>query len=99
MAYRIDYHPLPHKHSIPRFRWQTPLLTCLFFLLFLVTVKTVWPAGNQALRQLLLSPGYAAESETALQTLISNLKEGQPFYESFTAFCQQIIAHAQLTPA
>ena len=99
MAYRIDYHSPVHKHSISRFRWQMPLMTCLFFLLFVASIKTAWPAGSQALRQLLLPPDSLAESETALEALISNLKDGQPFYESLTAFCQQIIAHAQLTPA
>jgi len=99
MAYRIEYHPLSNKRSIPHFHWQMPIMTCLFFLLFVVSIKTAWPAGSQALRQFLLPPDSVAESETALQALLANLKDGQPFYESLTAFCQQIIAHAQLTPA
>lgn len=99
MAYRIDYHPNASKHSVSHFRWRMPLLTCLFFMLFLAVVKTAWPAGNQLLRQLLLMPTNAAESEDALQTLLSSLKDGQPFYDSLTAFCQQVIANAQLTPA
>ena len=99
MAYRIEYRPPACKHKIPRFRWQTPLMTCLFFLLFVVSIKTAWPAGSQALHRILLPPGDFSESQTAIQTLISNLKDGQPIYESLTAFCKQIIAHAQLTPA
>ena len=99
MAYRIEYSSPARKHKIPHIRWQMPLMTCLFFLLFVASIKTVWPAGSQVLHRILLLPGNIAESETAIQTLISNLKDGQSFYESLTAFCQQIIAHAQLTPA
>ncbi len=99
MAYRIDYHSPSRKSSIPRFRWQMPLMTCLFFLTFVVCVNSAWPAGEEALRQLLLPSSITDESEAALQALLTNLRNGQPFYESITAFCQQIIAHAQLTPA
>ena len=99
MAYRIDYYPPANKHSGSSFRLRMPLMTFVFFLLFLMSINAVWPAGSQMLRRLLLAPDTAAESETALQTLISELKEGQPFYDSLTAFCQQIIAHAQLTPS
>ena len=99
MAYRIEYSPPASKQRISRFRWQIPLMTCLFFLLFVVSIKTAWPAGSQALHRILLLPGNFSETKTAIQTLISNLKDGQPFYDSLTAFCKQIIAHAKLTPA
>ena len=98
MAYRIDYGPPLRKrgNTLPR---RMPLLTFLFFLIFLFSVETLWPAGREALQQVLLRPGSASGTADALQGFISSLKDGQPFYDSFTAFCQQIIANAQLTPA
>ena len=96
MAYRIDYGPPMPRRRGEKFPLRLPLLTCVFFLLFLLVVKAAWPAGSEKLTQLLLPAQAAAESQEAVQAFLSDLKEGEPFYESQTAFCQQIIAYADI---
>lgn len=94
MAYRIEYGP-PYPKSKDKLPLRLVLLTAGFFVLFLLGVKAVWPAGSEKLTQLLL-PAQNTDFRQAAQAFFANLKGGAPFYESLTVFCQEIIAHAEL---
>ena len=98
MTYRIEYGP-----SLPQRKLSFPLrlvgLTCLFFVLFLVGVNIFWPEGRETLIQLLLPAGHATHFIKASQGFFNSLTAGQPFYESLTAFCREIISYAELPAA
>lgn len=97
MAYRIEYGP-PFPRSADRLPLRLILLTAGFFVLFLLGVKAAWPAGSEKLTQLLL-PAQSTGFRQAAQTFFADLKGGAPFYESLTAFCQEIIAYADIPAA
>ena len=97
MSYRIEYGP-----PFPRSRDKLPIrligLTALFFILFLLIVKTAWPAGREKLTRLLQPVGNTQDLRLAAQAFFADLKAGAPFYDSLTAFCQEIVSHAALPP-
>lgn len=95
MTYRIEYGP-----AQPRPREKLPLrligLTCCFFALFLLGVKSFWPEGQEALTRLLLPARNASGFREAMQSFLAQLKAGESFYDSLTAFCREIISYADL---
>jgi len=94
MAYRIEYGP-PRPRRQEKFPLRLLLLTCFFFVLFLAGVKIFWPEGQARLTQLLLPAGTRA----AFLDLLDALRSGQPFYDSLTAFCREIVSYADLPAA
>lgn len=98
MAYRIEYGP-PGPVSRDRLPLRLILLTAVFFVLFLFTVKAIWPAGSEKLAQLLLPVRNSTGFRQAAQAFFTDLQSGTPFYESLTAFCQEIIAYADIPAA
>ena len=99
MAYRVEYGAKEPKKT-PRAskifsQIRIQLFTAAFLLVFLLGVRQSWPEGTAKLKEFLL-PGKPATTETALQNFITNLKEGSDIGEAFTAFCEEIIDHAQL---
>lgn len=97
MFYRIEYGPpLPRRDRLPL---RLIGLTCLFFVLFLLAVKAAWPAGSEKLTQLLLPAGNSNGFREAAQAFFADLKAGAPFYQSLTAFCQEVVVHGSFPPA
>ena len=94
MAYRIEYGP-PRPRRREKFPLRLLLLTCFFFVLFLAGVKIFWPEGQARLTQLLLPAG----TRVAFRNLLDALQSGQPFYDSLTAFCREIVSYADLPAA
>ena len=97
MAYQIKYTP-PFPRRKTEFPLRMILLTVSFFLLFLLATKVFWPTGSKKLTQLLLPPQGNADLRQAAQVFFTDLKSGTPFYQSLTAFCQEIIRHANIPP-
>ena len=96
MGYRIIYGDEQQKSRAGTIRnGGTGLLTALFFLLFLLSVKLVFEEETGYLQKVLL-PGVGNLAETAVGSLVSSLHNGTPFKEAVTAFCREIIAGAQL---
>ena len=54
---------------------------------------------QEALTRLLLPLQATAESHDAISAFVSDLREGHPFREALTAFCQQIISYADIPSA
>lgn len=98
MAYRIEYGP-----SRPRRRETFPRrlvgLTCGFFLLFLLGVRIFFPEIPEHLTQLLLPARNGGNFRDAVNSFVTQLKAGAPFYDSLTAFCREVISYADLPSA
>lgn len=92
MAYRIDYGGSP-PISKPQSRLRLRTMTAAFFLLFVLLVRSRWPDGTEKLRHALL-PGTQRETQTAFDTLLGDLRTGQPLQEALHAFCQQLVDDA-----
>ena len=94
MAYRIDY----STHSSPKIdspgKQRITAMAAGFFLLFLLLVNLFWPAGTEIVRQALI-PGDPEVTVTAVDNLVSGLKDGQQLSDAVTAFCREIIANAE----
>ncbi len=99
MSYRIEYNPFTppgrREHLSPRL----PVLTCLFFVLFLLAVKSLWPAGQEALTRLLLPLQTTADTREAAAAFLSDLQKGHNFRDALTAFGRQIVTYADIPPA
>ena len=94
MGYRIVYGGEVQKKAIPRKgSGNLRLLTALFMLVFILSVKIWWNEGAEQLRSILI-PGELSATEAAFSGLVSDLREGEGIRESVTAFCQMIIQNA-----
>ena len=95
MGYRIEYAPAfspakaERKHPL-----RLQLLCAVFLLLFILTVKSYWPAGTHRLQQLLLPQPATVAARQAFSELVTDLENGESFSDSITAFCREVIAHA-----
>lgn len=93
MGYRIVYGPMP---KMPQERDYKPLriqvLTAVFALLFVLTVRQAWPEGTALLREFLL-PGEQNVTEAAFSEMIGDIREGESLGDALTAFCRQIVEH------
>ena len=99
MAYRIEYDPFTPPVRRERISLRLPLLTGLFFVLFLTAVKFFWPAGQETLTRLLLPLQLSAETQDAITTFLSDLQDGRNFRDALAAFCQQIVSYADIPSA
>ena len=66
----------------------------VFLLLFILTVKSYWPAGTHRLQQLLLPQPATVAARQAFSELVTDLENGESFSDSITAFCREVIDHA-----
>lgn len=91
MGYRIEYGPTEEKmrKSSGMVR-RLQVLTAAFLLLFILLVRQAWPEGTAKLREFLL-PGEPSVTQAAFGDLLTDIREGSPFREALTAFCQQVI--------
>ena len=98
MSYRIEYGPAIPPQYIKKtnsLRLQTMTAVCL--LLFSFLVRQFFPTGVQQLRQFLL-PGSPTVTQEALDTMMGNLRNGEPLRDAFTAFCVYIVDHDETIP-
>lgn len=92
MAYRIEYGPpVPVQYQARSNKHSLQVMTAVFLLLFTLLVKVYYPAGTAKLREFLL-PGMPSVTQQALETMVSELRDGDPLRDAFTAFCEQIIS-------
>lgn len=96
MVYRIEYGP-PHPRRREKFPLRLVGLTCGFYAMFLLGVKILYPEIPEQLTQLLLPTQNAADFREAFRLFVAQLKSGVPFYDSLTAFCQEIVSYANLS--
>ena len=95
MGYRICYDggEAPKKWA-GKGRSRLPVMTAVFFLVFLLLTKLFWPAGAAELRQILI-PGDPEVTAQATSGLIRDLRAGEPVGVAVKTFCGEILTHAQ----
>lgn len=82
MSYRIEYR-LAHKKTGSGMR--LPLLTAMFFLLFLVLASLCWPEGMAEIRSV-FQDLRASAPVSALHAFAGNLSEGESVAAAFSDF-------------
>ena len=93
MAYRIEYGTVNKPQKEPgRHPLRIPLLTALFFLVFVLFVNLAWPEGKAVLQDSFL-PGNSKQS---FAELITDLQEGEPLSDAVTAFCKSILEDGKI---
>lgn len=96
MGYRIVYgeeslREKPKGMGILRFQ----LLTAVFAVLFVLSVRIWWNDGAEQLRHWLL-PGEPTVTEAAFSGFVEDIQGGMKVGDAVTAFCKEIISHADV---
>ena len=96
MAYRIVYGKDPVRSETTRF-WsgRMRVMTALFFVMFILSVKLLWKDGFDILQDVLL-PGAGDTALKAMNHMVAHIREGSGLTDAVTAFCREIIAGAKL---
>ena len=93
MSYRIEYGPaMPGRYIEKNSFIRLQSMTALCLLLFSLTVRYFFPSGTEKLRQILL-PGELSVTQEAVETFMSDIRNGEAFADSLTAFCEYIVIH------
>lgn len=90
MGYQISYDSgiICKKTIYPRrFKGKRWIISAL---LVIFTLILLFPTGRIWVRDLIL-PGNEAVTASALEELVQDIRQGTPFSEAITCFCQQII--------
>ena len=94
MSYSINYRePSVIKATDKRKKSRIPIMTAVFFLLFMLVVKAFWEKGDERLSRILWSQDLVV-LERAVQYIFAAVEHGQPFPEAVQAFCREIIHEA-----
>ena len=93
MAYRVEYGKNP-KYSVPYNKRKWARVMLVIGIIIAGAAAGFYAAQVVGLQHLL--PGDPVVTGTALDTMVENLRSGLPAGEAFSAFCQEIIAHAQI---
>ena len=93
MSYRVEY----PCNMIPKRRpkkpgLRLPLLTCLFFLLFLLVLNACYPHGQQVMRRVFLAGGGEA-LVSAVHTFADSIEQGTGIPQAVQAFCRDLVVH------
>ena len=68
------------------------VLTALFLLLFVLTVRQAWPQGRELLRRCLI-PREPTATEEMFQGMVSDIRAGEPLGQAVTAFCKELVEY------
>lgn len=95
MAYRIAYASAGKDRRESSLSWMRIfILSAAFFSLFL-SLCLFWPKSRDFVGQLLF-PGGAAPAMAAAETLVTELRSGEPIGDALEHFCQEVIRLADL---
>lgn len=93
MAYCIHYGPVKTKDGKKERRsGRLPLLLFSFTVLLAIGISV--SGIGSTIRNFLL-PGDAEVTQAALQTMVEDLGDGKPLWDTVTAFCQEILENAK----
>lgn len=92
LNYRIDYPGSEPKVCKIRGKYRLAVMTGVFFLAFLLLVKSFWPAGLDKLQSMFIPGG--AENRAAFRQMVAQLRNGTDLADALTVFCRQVIDHA-----
>lgn len=92
MSYRVEYPGGPKKgREKAGGSFSLQVMTAAFLLLFVLTVRGLWPQGRAVLEQWLL-PNQMEPAQTAMGELVTELAQGNSLEDSFREFCQEVFA-------
>lgn len=93
MSYRIEYGPaIPNRYITKNSFLRLQSMTAICLLLFSLIVRHFFPAGTEMLRHILL-PGELSVTQEAVETFMCDIRNGEDFTDSLTAFCEYIVIH------
>ncbi len=94
MGYSIKYgNELIKTPYCSRMSQKSKLLVSVLLTICIVLVFLSLSVGSKTLKEYIL-PGNADITESALNALISDLKDGEPLGSAVSAFCQEIYENA-----
>lgn len=97
MGYRIDYGSMKTSKRKDKLSFTGIMaMTAGFLVLFVLLTSVFWSSGRQKLRDFLL-PGDPAVTGQALETMVSQLKDGESISEAVGAFCQEVLDGAGIS--
>ncbi len=96
MSYKIQY-DITKSNNIKWIDTGKRKRKIVIFSFLLLVFFGIIALRNLEFLQELLFPGDAAVTRSAMDTLISNIKDGQSFSNAITVFCQEIIDAAKVS--
>lgn len=96
MGYRIDYYYDMQVSGTGARGMGRRLraLTAAMFILLSLGVKRYWPEGTEMMRELFL-PQRVSPGQATFRNLIDDLRQGVEFRDALTAFCADLLDHAE----
>lgn len=95
MGYRVDYAPAQRAfRSEGRFHLRIPVLSAVFFVIFVFLVRLYWREGTDILCSALF-PGNLQAAGMALETFAQQLRMGESLGNCVEAFCREVIQGVQ----
>ena len=94
VSYFINYCDFSEKehYKINR-KSRIPILSALFFVMFLLVVKGFWGEGEAVISRLLWSEDWLL-IDKVVQYSFAAMRNGQPFSEAVQGFCREIVHEA-----
>ena len=89
MGYRVEYMPIRKVRNMKIRTCRVPVLTGLFFCLFLFLVFSYWPRGAEIIQDLVI-PGDPDITIAFVETFADQIQNGEPFSEALAAFCHNM---------
>lgn len=98
MGYKIMYASFGEEKKQPKEMGLRNKVTAVVLIaVLLLGAMTVKNKGLRWVKDYLL-PGDPAVTAAALEDMVTDLKEGDSFYNAVTAFCREIVAHGTKAP-
>lgn len=94
MGYRIEYETVGRHKQSSKKNW-TGMTAGILVLLLVFGAMTIKTVGLEWVQEVLL-PGDPDVTAAALENMVEDLKDGNSFGEAVTAFCKEIMKHAQI---
>ena len=96
MSYRIEYGSvIPAQDTNTMQPARLRVMTAVFLLLFAFLVRQFFPSCTESLRQILL-PGTPTVTQTALDSLMWQLRDGESLGQALTTFGTYIVNNDQV---
>jgi hypothetical protein len=94
LGYRIKYEgDMVITTTQPAMNKKAKRILCIAISICSIVMLLSVSSGLDKLKEWIL-PGNAKITETALNTFATDLKQGEPLDDAITAFCREILDHA-----
>ena len=93
MGYSVHYSPQTDKKFPQKKKHNRKAGSIYVFLAVCIVTAALFRFVDPSLLRELLIPGEASVTLNAVETMVTQLKEGAPLTETVEAFCQEIVRH------